>query len=291
MKNTNIHEAFNKKLQEAAKLHAEKKFESPDFDFNTFEKEYKKSRKKQAARIMGIVVVVAMIFGICFGTGVNTSDAFAETVSEIPVLSGLAKIFTIEERHEENSVYAVDVKIPAVEGLEDKALEERINALVQTEIDQVVAETKENMKADKEKWLRLGGKEEEYIHREIMVDYEVYTITEDILSFAVFKTETAASGYFDYIYYNYDLKTGEELTIKDLLGEDWQAIANAQIMAEIEERSKVEGADFNDGEDGFTGVTEEQAFYVNAKGNPVIVFNKYEIAPGYMGVQEFEVKR
>ena len=28
---------------------------------------------------------------------------------------------------------------------------------------------------------------------------------------------------------------------------------------------------------------ENQSFYINEKGNPVIVFNKYEIAPGFMG--------
>ena len=289
MKDTNIHEAFNKKIQEAAILHAEQKFESPDFDFKAFEKEYRKGRKKHVIRIAGIAVAAFAAFGACFGAGVKVSPVFAETVSEIPVLRVFAEIFTAEERYEENSVYAVDVKIPAVEGLEDKVLQDKINSLVQTEIDSVVKETKAQMKEDKELWISTGGKEEDYMTREILVDYEVYCLTEDYISFSVFKTETSASAYFDYYYYNYDIEAGEKLTLEDILGEDWQAVANAQISEGIMERSKEKDAEFFEGEDGFTGITEEQNFYVNAKGNPVVVFNKYEIAPGYMGMQEFEV--
>lgn len=40
---------------------------------------------------------------------------------------------------------------------------------------------------------------------------------------------------------------------------------------------------------GFTTVTEDNKFYINEAGNPVIVFEKYEVAPGFMGQQEFEI--
>ena len=40
---------------------------------------------------------------------------------------------------------------------------------------------------------------------------------------------------------------------------------------------------------GFTGVSEDQRFYMNSDGNPVLVFEKYEIAPGSSGELEFEV--
>ena len=40
---------------------------------------------------------------------------------------------------------------------------------------------------------------------------------------------------------------------------------------------------------GFDGVDEETKFYLNEQGNPVVCFAKYEVGPGYMGVQEFEI--
>ena len=39
----------------------------------------------------------------------------------------------------------------------------------------------------------------------------------------------------------------------------------------------------------FQSVREDSTFYVNEKGNLVIVFDEYEVAPGYMGSVEFEI--
>ena len=44
-----------------------------------------------------------------------------------------------------------------------------------------------------------------------------------------------------------------------------------------------------DGIEGFQSIAADQKFYINAGGNPVVIFEKYEIAPGYMGQQEFEI--
>ena len=41
--------------------------------------------------------------------------------------------------------------------------------------------------------------------------------------------------------------------------------------------------------DEFIGVTESTPFYINADGNIVISYNKYDIAPGAMGIMEFEI--
>lgn len=39
------------------------------------------------------------------------------------------------------------------------------------------------------------------------------------------------------------------------------------------------------------GLKEDQNFYLDEAGNLVIVFDEYEVAPGYMGAQEFTVER
>ena len=46
---------------------------------------------------------------------------------------------------------------------------------------------------------------------------------------------------------------------------------------------------WRDGIEGFTTVDENTKFYLNEKGNPVVVFAPYEIAPGAFGAQEFEI--
>lgn len=39
----------------------------------------------------------------------------------------------------------------------------------------------------------------------------------------------------------------------------------------------------------FIGVNETTSFYTNADGNVVISYQEYEVAPGYMGIQEFVI--
>ena len=48
-------------------------------------------------------------------------------------------------------------------------------------------------------------------------------------------------------------------------------------------------ADFFHDQFGFTSISEDQLFYLNENGEPVVVFEKYAIAPGYMGMPEFTV--
>ena len=61
----------------------------------------------------------------------------------------------------------------------------------------------------------------------------------------------------------------------------------------MKEREKEKGEELyfrlDTGEYAFTELPEHPDFYINAKGNPVIVFGKYEIGYGYIGEQEFEI--
>lgn len=39
----------------------------------------------------------------------------------------------------------------------------------------------------------------------------------------------------------------------------------------------------------FETIKEDQNFYITEQGKLVIAFDKYEVAPGYMGLVEFEI--
>ncbi|MEL7656000.1 MAG: DUF3298 domain-containing protein, partial [Bacillota bacterium] len=234
------------------------------------------------------------VFIGAFGVGVSANEAFAATMAEVPILGSLVKVFTTKEVHNSDNGIITDMKIPGIEGLKDKKLQEKINKEVYDKVNRVTEETKQQMLQDKEAYLATGGTEEDYMPLEIQVDFEVKCINKDTLSFLVWKTGSSASAYFEQYYYNYDLNENKELTLEDLLGEDYITTANKQISDEIAERSKNPDNiywDGSDGLDGFQTITKDQPFYINQKGNPVIVFNKYEIAPGYMGIQEFEITK
>ena len=68
--------------------------------------------------------------------------------------------------------------------------------------------------------------------------------------------------------------------------------ANESIRAQIKaQEADSEVKFFTKAEGGFETVTADTPFYINEKGNPVVVFEKYEIAPGALGRPEFEIER
>ena len=64
-------------------------------------------------------------------------------------------------------------------------------------------------------------------------------------------------------------------------------------IEQIADRLATDGdaAYFSPEEGGFTSINEDTPFYINKAGNPVIVFERYSIAPGFMGRQEFELTK
>lgn len=137
-------------------------------------------------------------------------------------------------------------------------------------------------------------------HKSIHTTFETKYQQNDILSFVITTTESQASTSVKKYYYNIDLKTGQSLTLQGLLGNDYEKIVNASIHNQIKQRMSTDenqiffGFSEDDKEmgiEGFTGITNNQSFFINEKGNVVITFPQFEIAPGYMGIPEFEIQK
>lgn len=249
----------------------------------------RKSGWRAARRsLAGLVAACA-----CFAVLVNTSPAFALAVADVPLLGGLAQIFTVREFSLHDETKLIDVRLPALENTGHTDLEQRINTEITTRMDAALSDAKERAQFDYDAFLATGGKAENFIPVTIDVDYEIKCQNERYLSFVLSTAETQANVYTTLTTYNIDLTTGKELTLADLLGPDWKTIANdavrAGIAKKVAEDTQNTYFDGSEGIDGFTSVLGDQKFYLNAAGNPVILFQKYEIAPGYMGLQEFEV--
>ena len=242
---------------------------------------------------------------IIFTVGLNTSYSFASAMEEIPVLGVVAKVLTIRSYQEKDADKEINVNVPKVEVTtpqpeEVTEKEEAVEQMVidvNTEIDKAVAQYVEGAETRiqeyKQAFIETGGTEEEFAQKDIKVnvDYEVKCQNENYLSFILTGDESWSGAYAVYYYYNLDMKNGQYLTLKDLLGDNYVERANSQIFAEMEKRM-AENDDytyFDEEMGGFTTVTEDTNFYINQAGNPVVVFDKYEVAPGFMGQQEFEI--
>lgn len=233
-----------------------------------------------------------------FTAGVNTNTAFAKSVSEIPVIGAVARVltFTSYEKTDELNDLKISVEVPSVEMVSENTngLAESVNEEIQAQCQKYADEAIERAKEYRAAFMETGGTEEEWeAHNiEIKVSYEVKNQTEDYLSFAVTGTENWSSAYSETRYYNIDLKSEKIVTLKDLLGDNYIEVANESILSQIEAKEKETGLEFFDEEEGgFTTVSDTTKFYVNEAGNPVIVFDKYEIAPGAAGAVEFEIQK
>lgn len=245
---------------------------------------------------------------LCFTVGVNTSESFAMGVSEMPILGTIAKVLTIHSYETVEDTTTTKVTIPEVQvETADKEVEKAITD-VNAEIQKIVAEFTTEKQAEaaeyKEAFFATGGTEEEWGDRDIdiNVDYEVKCQNDSILSLLLDGWMSSVNFQEERHFYNIDLVTGKELTLTDLLGEDAYTYASENVKSQMEERvaEDPEGLiywgindnseEFEDVEGfAFPGVTETTPFYINEDGNVVISYNKYDAAPGYMGIQEFVI--
>ena len=226
----------------------------------------------------------------CFVLLVNASPAFARAVSAVPVLGELARVVTVTEYTLDSREQLIDVRMPALELPESTALEQRINTEIRTRIEQVLQEAETRARSVRDAYVETGGDAAEFIPVIIDVDYEIKCQNDQYLSFILTETETRASAYTEVYTYTIDLEAGRELTLRDMLGPDYVELANAAVREGIAAREAADpDATFFHDEAGFTSIDEDQAFYINENGEPVVVFEKYAIAPGYMGMPEFTV--
>lgn len=244
------------------------------------------ARRRAAHR--GLTAVLASC--ACFVLLINASPTFAHAVSDVPVLGSLARVFTVTEYTVEDREHLIDVRLPALDMEGDSDLEQRINTEIQARIEQVLQEAEDRARETRDAFVETGGSPDEFMPIIISVDYEIKCQNSQYLSFIITKTETLASAYTEYYTYNIDLQAGKELTLRDILGPNYKELANQAVREGIAQRSQdPDNVYFTPEEGGFTSIAENQTFYLNQAGNAVVVFEKYEIAPGYMGVQEFEI--
>lgn len=243
--------------------------------------------KKGAAAVMAAAAAAIILFTI----GVNTNEAFAKEVSDIPVLGSMARILTFRSYETQTEDLKISVDIPSIEliseelnGLE-KDVNEEIYEFCTQYADEAVKKAEEYRKA----FLDTGGTEEEWAEHNITIKvwYEVKSQTEEYLSLVIMGADNWSSANSEARYYNFDMKAGKWITLKDILGDDSMQSAEQDIRYQIKQREEETGMDYFD--DEWKGLDENTKFYVNDIGNPVIVFERYEIAPGALGQQEFEI--
>lgn len=233
----------------------------------------------------GLIAACAVF---CFTAGLNISPTFATDMQANPVLGGISRVLTFRSYEVSDGDKNISAEIPQV-NVGEEGYSKEVNEEIQKIVADYEAKAAEDIEAYKEAFLATGGTEEEFEAKNIKVnvDYEVKSETADTLSLVLTGYEDWNASTVVTEYYNINLKDNSEITLEDLLGPDYINIANESIKAQIAADSS--GLYFDEEMGGFTTITPETNFYINEAGNPVIVFQKYEIAAGAAGMPEFEI--
>ena len=228
----------------------------------------------------------AACFVVVLG-GLNLSPTFAAAAGDVPVLGGLFQILTVRSYDEVKDGIDYDVSVPEVDA--NGTLTEAVNAEIQKRVDAHLAQAQADWDDYKEAFLATGGTEEQWGDREmdVIIDYEIKSQTDTTVSFVVDFAECWVSAQQQRYCYNLDLANNKDITLADVLGEDWVNICNTAVQAYIDQDTS--GLFFTADKGGFTTVDDTTSFYMNQDGSVTLVFPEYAIAAGAAGIVEIPV--
>ncbi|MGG2081918.1 RsiV family protein [Lysinibacillus pakistanensis] len=247
----------------------------------------KKKRKKRAPQWLLGSAAAAMLFT----AGLNVSPAMARTLSEIPVVGSVVKVLTWTEYEVAEDTYDANIKVPSIENLENQKLANTLNEKYRAEgkalYDNFIAEVGD-LKAN-------GGG-----HLGVDSGYDIKTDNDQILSIGRYIVNTVGSSSTVMHYDTIDKQNEILITLPMLFKDDsYIKTISENIIEQMRKQAAsdsdkvfwVKGGGIPDQElfEEFKTINAEQQFYISDKGKLVISFDKYEVAPGYMGIVEFEI--
>lgn len=246
-------------------------------------------RRRMVQRFMGCAACFAVMLA-----ALNLSPTLAKAAADVPVLGGLFQVMTFTRYDLSDGGINYTVSVPRLETDGSSSLAETVNTAIQERVDLHMERARQDWADYKDAFFETGGTEEEWGGREmdVYVGYDVMSQTDTRVSFVVSLAEGWVASMEEHYYYNLDFAEGRNLTLQDLLGDDWVEICNDAINTQIAASVDDEGFTlfFTPEEGGFTTVDESTSFYIREDGVPVVAFPRYAIAAGAAGIPEFPIE-
>ena len=254
-----------------------------EFLVRTTIKEQEKKMKRK--NIINKSVIAAAVAGVVFVGSINLSSEISYALSEVPVLGSIVRVLTFKTFELKDNNFDAELKTPAIEGLDSK-LEAMLNEKYLDEnqklYDDFMKEIDELKKADMDE-----------AHMGIASGYEVKTDTDKLLVIGRYVVNTAGSSSTTIKYDTIDKQNKLLITLPSLFKDEaYIDIISENIKAQMKEQMKDESnvywlEDEMMGDENFSKIDKNQSFYITKDNQLVIAFDKYEVAPGYMGNPEF----
>lgn len=254
----------------------------------------RRAKRKKAANILVCSFAVLVI------AVPNMSAEAADAMSDIPLIGKICDAVTFRDYHYSSERFQADVIVPGIiDSREDsygadtlrKQSAENVNRKIDAIANELIEEFKRQAEAGDEGYASL------------YVNYEILHTTDEYFTLKLITFQGAGSGYEQDYYYTIDMDTGRELKLSDLFedGSDYITPISENIKEQMREKMADESAgatywidiDKSDPvyEWAFEKISPDQQFYVDKDGNIVIAFGEGDVAPMYMGTQEFVIPK
>ena len=245
--------------------------ESENKKLENNKKDWRRNMKKwyASAAAVGLIIV-----------SVNASSTFAKSLENIPVIGNIIKVVNFNNYRIDKDGMDVSISLPEVSS-DSKDLEYKLNK-------EFEKEGKEAYKKYEAEVAELE-KEGKTTHKSAEMWTESIAENDKTLSVAIYNTETEASAATSRKIYNIDKKDKTILTLEGMFGNnDYVDVLSKNILSQMKERTKKDSNDVYFVDHTFK-IKKDQPFYINDKGELVICFDEYEVAPGSAGLVEFVI--
>lgn len=236
----------------------------------------------------GFVCAIAAVFLVVVVL-VNVNKNVAYAMQDIPIIGNLIKVVTVNKKDVANEYHYEDINVPQIEsqeGLEESI--DYINADIKELTDAVIEQFEKDAEALPDS------------HFGLSIDYETVTNNENWFTLKLILHYAAGSTSTDYQFYHIDKKAGRIVKLSDLFNDEYDYVTDIsnEIIRQMNDHMDKDSSKSywvkREGKENFyefENIDPEQNFYFSDNGNIVIVFEKYEVAPGYMGSCEFEIPK
>lgn len=253
----------------------------------------KRDTKKGSIRFLkGAATVAAAMVALVIS--VNVSPTIAHAMEEVPLLGTIVKVvnFSTYSDVQDDKNMEANVDIPQV------AVTNQDGEVLSDETDELNQEVKKYAGGIIKSYQSDVASIEDGENGNEAVDSSYQVVTDNDRLFALrIDTSIVMAGSNQYTkIYNVDKKTGNTITLNDLFQKDSDYLnriseeIKKQMKENMEKDSNLQYFLDKDVDDySFDGIKNDVNFYVNKDGKLTIVFDKYEVAPGYMGIVEFTI--
>ena len=245
----------------------------------------KKPVKKQIRILPRIAASAACFVFIILFLLPNVSVTYAQALEQLPVIGDLVRVVTIRNYYYDDNHWKMDINIPQIESEDSKSVD-----YINKDVSELTTALINRFYED----LEINGNKG---YGSLNVDYEVVTNTDSWFTLKLTVCQTAASSNTYFKFYHIDKNQGKIVELGDLFNTDK---FSDSLVAEIKKQMQEQMANDENisywinnsgiGEE-FATVSADHNFYWNENGDLVIIFDKYEVAPGSMGTPEFVIDK